>query len=75
MFSMSSYLWALEDAEGNPIESGCKTDLPIERIESEAASAPDPRLTIGDYTPFFDDAALDRLISDWFARPAEVPAA
>ena len=56
----------LLDGEGKNIES-CSTDLPIARIEPEQATHPNPRLSNGDYSPYFDDAALDKMITDWFA--------
>ena len=56
----------LLDGEGKNIES-CSTDLPIARIELEQATHPNPRLSNGDYSPYFDDAALDKMITDWFA--------
>ena len=72
---LSSHLWALRDANGESVESGCKTDLPIARIEPETPTNEDPRLSNGDYTPFFDDVMLDRMINEWFEEQALAPAA
>ena len=74
-YMMSSWLWALRDAKGESVEGGCKTDLPIARIEPETPTHEDPRLSNGDYTPFFDDVMLDRMISEWFEETALAPAA
>lgn len=74
-YMMSSWLWALRDAKGESVEGGCKTDLPIARIEPETPTHEDPRLSNGDYTPFFDDVMLDRMINEWFEEQALAPAA
>ncbi|MBQ3269831.1 MAG: SEL1-like repeat protein [Clostridia bacterium] len=74
-YMMSSWLWALRDAKGESVEGGCKTDLPIARIEPETPTHEDPRLSSGDYTPFFDDVMLDRMINEWFEEQALAPAA
>ena len=74
-YMMSSWLWALRDAKGESVESGCKTDLPIARIEPETPTHEDPRLSNGDYTPFFDDVMLDRMINEWFEEKTLAPAA
>ena len=74
-YMMSSWLWGLRDAKGESVEGGCKTDLPIARIEPETPTHEDPRLSNGDYTPFFDDVMLDRMINEWFEEKALAPAA
>ena len=74
-YMMSSWLWALRDAKGESVEGGCKTDLPIARIEPETPTHEDPRLSNGDYAPFFDDVMLDRMINEWFEEKALAPAA
>jgi hypothetical protein len=74
-FMMSSWLWALQDENGESVEGGCKTDLPIARIEPETPTHENPRLSSGDYTPFFDDVMLDRMINEWFEEQALAPAA
>jgi len=74
-FVMSSHLWALRDVNGESVESGCKTDLPIARIEPETPTHENPRLSSGDYTPYFDDVMLDRMINEWFEEQALAPAA
>ena len=74
-YMMSSWLWALRDAKGESVEGGCRTDLPIARIEPETPTHEDPRLSNGDYTPFFDDVMLDRMINEWFEETALAPAA
>ena len=74
-FMMSSWLWALRDANGESVEEGCKTDLPIARIEPETPTNENPRLSSGDYTPFFDAVMLDRMINEWFDEQALAPAA
>ena len=74
-YFMSSANWTLQTADGVSVESGCKTDLPIERIEPETPTNANPRLSNGDYTPYFDDVMLDRMINEWFEKQAEAPAA
>ena len=74
-YMMSSWLWAVRDAKGESVEGGCKTDLPIERIEPETPTHENPRFSNGDYTPFFDDVMLDRMINEWFEEQALAPAA
>jgi len=60
---MSSANWTLQNAAGESVESGCKTDIPLERIEPETPTNENPRLSGGDYTPFFDEVMLDQMIS------------
>lgn len=74
-YMMSSWLWVLQNAKGENLEDGCKTDLPIARIEPETPTHENPRLSVGDYTPFFDDVMLERMINEWFAEQAQAPAA
>ena len=74
-YFMSSCNWALQTADGESVESGCQTDLPIERIEPETPTHENPRLSSGDYTPYFDDVMLDRMINEWFEEQTEAPAA
>ena len=74
-YFMSSAIWALQNAAGEMVEGGCKTDLPIERIEPETPTNENPRLSYGDYTPFYDEVMLDRMINEWFEGQAETPAA
>ncbi len=74
-YMMSSWLWALRDENGESVEGGCKTDLPIARIEPETPTHEDPRLSGGDYTPYFDDVMLDKMINEWFEEQALAPAA
>ena len=74
-YYMSSANWTLQNAAGESVESGCKTDLPIERIEPETPTNANPRRSNGDYTPYFDDVMLDKMINEWFEKPAEAPAA
>jgi len=75
LFVMSSWLWALRDANWESVEGGCKTDLPIARIEPDTPADGDPLLSVGDYTPYFDDVMLDRMINEWFKDQALSPAA
>ena len=65
-FMMSTCDAALQTKDGESIEDGCRTDIPIARIEPEKATHPKARLSNGDYSPFFDDEALDRMINEWF---------
>ena len=79
VFSMSSYQWHLLTTAGEDvIEKGADPDIPIERIEN-----PDivpytnpvfPDWTPGDYSPYYNDETLDRLMNEYFAQ-AEEPAA
>ena len=74
VFMMSSYTWQLRDENDRPIEDGCVTDLPITRVETDPETD-NPRLSGGDYSAYFDDEALDRMINEWFAQQEEAPAA
>ncbi len=75
VFMMSSYMWRLETPDGASLEDGCRTDLPIERVEPAAPTNGNPRLSLGDYSAYFDDAMLDEMLCDWFEEAAEIPAA
>ena len=75
VFVMSSCQWALRTETGDSLEDGCRTDLPIARIEPESPTNDNPRLSLGDYSPFFDDVMLDRMMNDWFGAEEEAPAA
>ena len=75
VFMMSSYMWRLETPDGESLEDGCRTDLPIERIEPAKPTNDNPRLSMGDYSAYFDDVKLDEMLCDWFMEAAEVPAA
>lgn len=75
VFMMSSYLWALRGREDVSVEDGCLTDLFIERVEPENPTNANPRLSIGDYSAYFNDEMLDQMINDWFAEQAVAPAA
>ena len=66
-FQMSSHMWTLGNKKGENVEAGCNTDIPIKRIEPATPSFSDPHYSSGDYTPFFDEVMLDKLINDWFA--------
>ena len=75
VFMMSSYIWSLRTEAGDAsLEDGCQTDLPIPRTEPATPNHTNPKLTVGDYTAYFDGEALDRMINEWFEQ-AEVPAA
>ena len=64
-----------EKARGEEVENGADPDMPIERIENVNMVNPYfPRLTPGDYSPYYNDEMLDRLMNEWFAEEA-VPAA
>ena len=75
VFLMSSYLYHLRNAQGEEVEKGADPDIPLERIETTDVGNPYfPRLTPGDYSPYYNDEILDELMNDWFAQE-EVPAA
>ena len=65
VFMMSSYLWALRTREDVSVESGCRTDVPIPRVD---IGDPDDRISLGDYSGYFSDEALDRMMNEWFAE-------
>lgn len=75
VFMMSSYMWALRTQADVSVEDGCHTDLFIERVEPENPTNPNPKLSMGDYSAYFNDEMLDQMINDWFAEQAETPAA
>ena len=79
VFNMSSYQWHLVNTKGeNIIEKGADPDIIIERIETpelvQMVNPYFPRLTPGDYTPFYDVEKLDQLMNEYFAQKEE-PAA
>ena len=75
VFIMSSYQWHIRNGNGEGVEAGAVPDLPIERIETTDGENPYfPRLIPGDYSPYYDDAMLDRMMNEWFAQE-EAPAA
>lgn len=75
VFMMSSYQWHLRNARGEEVEKGADPDMPIERIENANAVNPYfPRLTPGDYSPYYNDEMLDQMMNEWFAEEV-VPAA
>lgn len=57
---MSSYQWRMQDEEGRPIEYGAQPDI---LLEGGAAT--------GDYSAFYDDEQLDRLVTAWFEAKKE----
>ena len=75
VFMMSSAPSTFRNQDGTSVEDGCRTDLPIERIEVDESLTLNPRLSSGDYSPYFDDEMLDRMLNEWFAEAEEVPAA
>ena len=75
IFMMSSWLWTLRAPDDASLEDGCRTDLPIERIEPETPTNTNPKLSVGDYSAYFDDVMLDRMMNEWFEQQAEAPAA
>ena len=75
VFMMSGCLWTLRSRDDVSVEEGCHTDLFIERVEPENPTNPDPKFPMGDYSAYYDDELLDQMISDWFAKQAEAPAA
>ena len=54
--AMSSYLWRLEDENGSSIEGGAQPDIPLEGGNGTL-----------DYSGFYDDEMLDRVVTEWFA--------
>ena len=75
VFMMSSCTWTFRNLDDTSVEDGCRTDLLIERIEEETPTNINPRLSPGDYAPFFDDEMLDKMMNEWFAPAEEAPAA
>ena len=74
-FLMSSYQWNLRGSNGEEVEAGAVPDIPIDRIENWDGENPYyPRLVPGDYSPYYDDEMLDRMMNEWFDQ-ALAPAA
>ncbi len=75
-FAMSSSQWLLTDKEYVSVENGCRTDLPIkgelETIPLTQGSS--VTVEVRDYSGFFTDEELDRMMNEWFAAEEE-PAA
>ena len=75
VYMMSSYMLHLTSEDGADVEKGADPDIPLERTEYPGMVNPYfPRLTPGDYTSYYDDEMLDKLMNEWFAQE-EAPAA
>lgn len=75
-FQMSSSQWQLTDKDFVSVEGGCKTDLPIEGEIKTVPVSQDGSVTmeVRNYSRFFIDEELDRMMNEWFAAE-EKPAA
>ncbi len=67
---ISSAQWLLTDAQWNSVEGGCRVDLPIEPIPDAASGILLKLLGVDEvpayYAPYFDTAALDGMMNEWF---------
>ena len=75
VYTMSSYMIHLTAKDGREVEKGADPDIPLERTEIPGMLNPYfPRLTPGDYAPYYNDEMLDKLMTEWFEKE-EAPAA
>lgn len=72
-YIISSKQWQLTDSDQNSVESGCNTDLFIEHEESETEVS-GYKMTVYDYTSYYNEEMLDRMMNEWFEEEV-VPAA
>lgn len=73
-YFFSSGNWALRDSYGNSVEGGSKVDIPI--TPSETVTEQDgEEIVKPDYSMYYDDKELDKLLNDWFAEQEEKEAA
>ncbi len=72
-YIISSKQWQLTDSDYNSVETGCDTDLFIEHEETEIEKSGFKR-TEYDYSSYFDEEMLDRMMNEWFEEEVE-PAA
>ncbi len=66
-FTMSSSQWQMTDSRGAMVEGGCPVDLPLTVNELFFRGS---TYEIGDFSSFFDEAELDRMMNEWFADKA-----
>ena len=78
-YIMSSGQWQLTDSDYVSVEGGCKTDIPIEPKSNKWLDAVVSFAGIDDGVPtyqnYFDDAALDQMMNDWFRSESQQNAA
>ena len=67
VFNMSSAQWALIEENGTSVEDGCKTDIQISPRVTRVTVDGVESVNI-DYSPYFDDKKLNKLMNDWFAE-------
>lgn len=73
-FLMSSAIEHLMDHKWESVESGCKTDLPIEHSEGTAEQ---DGITVStyDYSSYYNENMLDEMLNRWFDEETLAPAA
>ncbi len=62
-YTMSSGQWKILTEDGETVEGGCKTDLPIEHQEIVNEETGE---TEYDYSSYFDDEKLVEMLNEWF---------
>ena len=67
VFNMSSAQWALIEENGTSVEDGCKTDIQISHRVTRVTVDGVESVNV-DYSPYFDDKKLNKLMNDWFAE-------
>lgn len=70
-YMMSSSQWQVVDSNGNSVESGCMTDLPIAHKETMGVDQNGRERILFDYSSYFNDKKLNKMMNDWFAKQEE----
>ena len=60
---------------GSVLAETTLTEAPAEMTAEELYQVGNDALDAEDYTPYFDDVMLDRMINEWFEEQALAPAA
>ena len=75
-YVMSSAQWQLIDSEGVDVEGGCTVDLPITPAPNSILDALISMVGVTEglpnYTSYFDEAALDQMMNDYFQAGQEL---
>ena len=66
-YNMSSAQWALIEENGTSVEDGCNTDIQISPRVTRVTVDGVESVNV-DYSPYFDDKKLNKLMNDWFAE-------
>ena len=66
-FYMSGDMWQVTDENFESVEGGCRTDIPID-YEVTSVTEEGVEWPVFDYSGWFDDEMLDRVMNEWFEQ-------